>query len=193
MQHELASRFTFRAMTTEDISGGMRLCRESGWNQMEADWRVFLDSPDGGGFLAEKEGRIVGTSAFLRYGGLAWIAMMLVDPAERGAGLGGREAAVRARQAERCPVCRPGCVGRRLYRHFDFVNDLALVRMKTTLDAAVSRCAGGTKIRGCGCQVMERDREVFGQTAPGCWGRSWSARGMRRVLEDGAEGMMAAW
>lgn len=166
MQHELVSRFTFRAMTTEDIAGGMRLCRESGWNQMEEDWRVFLDSPDGGGFLAEKEGRIVGTSAFLRYGGLAWIAMMLVDPAERGAGLGGRllqDVLDRLKDVP-CVGLDATPLGERLYRHFDFVNDLTLVRMKTTLDAARFAVRPGVrKMRAADLsRVMERDREVFG-------------------------------
>ena len=162
----LASRFTFRAMTADDIASGMRLCRESGWNQMEDDWRVFLDSPGGGGFLAEKDGRVVGTSAFLRYDGLSWVAMMLVDPAERGAGLGAhllQDVLARLKDAP-CVGLDASPLGERLYRHFDFVNDLALVRMKTTLDAA--RFAARSEVHPMRAadlsRVMERDREVFG-------------------------------
>src|SRR5262249_47924237 len=75
-------------MTVGDIPSGMVLCRGAGWNQLEDDWRLFLGSSKGGGFMAEKEGRALGTVAFLRYGSFAWIAMMLVDPAERRAGIG---------------------------------------------------------------------------------------------------------
>ena len=57
-----------RAMTVDDIASGLQLCRVSGWNQLEADWRVFLESPGGCGWLAELDGRAVGTVTFLRYG-----------------------------------------------------------------------------------------------------------------------------
>ena len=55
-------------MTAEDIPWGLQLCRVSGWNQVEADWRVFLEGPGVGGWLAEVDGRVVGTVTFLRYG-----------------------------------------------------------------------------------------------------------------------------
>src|SRR5450631_4193814 len=79
-----------RTMTTEDIAGGLRLCRASGWNQLEEDWQLFVGSPGSGGLLIERDGDILGTAAYLRYDKLAWVAMMLVDPAERRAGLGAR-------------------------------------------------------------------------------------------------------
>jgi len=37
MQHKGTSDFVLRAMTAQDIAGGLRLCRASGWNQLEAD------------------------------------------------------------------------------------------------------------------------------------------------------------
>src|ERR1039458_5698277 len=77
-----------RAMTMEDIPGGLRLCRASGWNQLEEDWRLFIDSPGSGGLLIAGTDNVLGTAAYMRYDALAWIAMMLVDPAERRAGLG---------------------------------------------------------------------------------------------------------
>ena len=47
-------------MTPEDVAGGLRLCRLSQWNQLEEDWRCFLESPAGGGWLDEKDGAVVG-------------------------------------------------------------------------------------------------------------------------------------
>src|ERR1039457_6914522 len=88
MQHEPTSDLLLRAMTTEDIAGGMRLCRAGGWNQLEEDWRVFIESPGSGGVLVERAGDTLGAAAYMRYDGMAWIAMMLVDPTERRAGLG---------------------------------------------------------------------------------------------------------
>src|SRR2546423_15136270 len=90
MPHVLPSQLVIRAMTRDDIAAGLRLCRASGWNQLEDDWRVFLDFPGSGAVLAERAGTVLGTAAWLRYDTLAWIAMVLVDPAERGAGLGAR-------------------------------------------------------------------------------------------------------
>ena len=50
-------------MTVTDIQAGMRLSTSAGWNQLEEDWRVFREVPGSGAFLAEKEGRAVGTAA----------------------------------------------------------------------------------------------------------------------------------
>ena len=77
-----------RAMTRADISEGMRLKQQAGWNQVEADWeRVLALQPDGC-FLAECEGETVGTVTTCLFGEVAWVAMMLVAPARRGQGIG---------------------------------------------------------------------------------------------------------
>src|ERR1035437_6165410 len=67
MQHVPKSGLVLRAMTTEDIPGGLRLCRASGWNQLEEDWRLFTDSPGSGGGLVEKAGDILGAAGHMRY------------------------------------------------------------------------------------------------------------------------------
>ena len=75
-------------MTASDISAGLRLCRASGWNQLSRDWEHFLEvNPDGARVL-ERQGHVVGTVATLRYGSVGWLAMVLVDPAQRRQGLG---------------------------------------------------------------------------------------------------------
>src|ERR1035437_9126392 len=71
MQHVPKSGLVLRAMTTEDIPGGLRLCRASGWNQLEEDWRLFTDSPGSGGWLIERAGDILGGAAYMRYDGPA--------------------------------------------------------------------------------------------------------------------------
>jgi len=78
-----------RPMTAADIPAGLRLCRAARWNQLEEDWRLFLEPPSGA-WLVERAGAVIGTSAVARYDNLAWVAMMLVDPVERRAGLGAR-------------------------------------------------------------------------------------------------------
>ncbi len=78
-----------RTMTEEDIPAGMRLKDIAGWNQTEADWRIFLNAGRDGCFVAEVDGVVRGTAATIVYGGrFAWVGMVLVDPEYRGHGIG---------------------------------------------------------------------------------------------------------
>jgi GNAT superfamily N-acetyltransferase len=78
---------TFLDLTDEHIPAGLRLCRQSGWNQTEADWRALLAPPSV--FRGARLGdTIIGTAGAVVYGDrLAWVCMVLVDTAERGQGL----------------------------------------------------------------------------------------------------------
>lgn len=79
---------SIRPMTASDIPDGIRLKSLAGWNQVEADWRRFLDLGPGGGFVAVSGGRVVGSVTSCRFVAVGWIAMLLVEPAQRGAGIG---------------------------------------------------------------------------------------------------------
>ena len=151
----------------EDIPGGLRLSRASGWNQSEDDWRVFVEFPGSGGFLAEREGRIIGTVAFLRYDSFAWIAMMLVDPQERRNGIGTQlmEQALRALKDAKCVGLDATPAGEPLYRRFGFVDNYALVRTKAMMDAArFGMFVGGARAMEDAdlVDVLRCDREIFG-------------------------------
>jgi len=77
-------------MTPADVGAGLRLCRAARWNQLARDWEAFLTrDPDGARVACSDDGFIVGSVATIRYApDLAWVAMVLVDPAERGRGIG---------------------------------------------------------------------------------------------------------
>jgi GNAT superfamily N-acetyltransferase len=77
-----------RPLTAEDIPFGMRLKQQAGWNQLEADWARFLALEPTGCFVAEWDGQPVGTTTTCIFGTVAWVAMVLVDPAFRGRGIG---------------------------------------------------------------------------------------------------------
>ena len=47
-----------RTMTVRDIPLGLRLARQAGWNQTEADWRRFLDLEPEGCFVGELDGAL---------------------------------------------------------------------------------------------------------------------------------------
>ena len=69
-----------RPMTVDDLPAGLRLSRQAGWNQAEADWRRFLDLQPDGGFVAELEAQPVGTVVTIRFYHVAWVAMVASLP-----------------------------------------------------------------------------------------------------------------
>lgn len=77
-----------RLMTTGDLQLGLKLTNQAGWNQVEADWLRFLQLEPEGCFVAELNGKAVGTTATCVLGQVAWIAMVLVDVDSRGKGVG---------------------------------------------------------------------------------------------------------
>jgi len=77
-----------RTMTTDDLALGLRLSRQAGWNQTEADWLRLLYFGPEGCFAAEMDGYAVGTTTTCVLGDVAWIAMVLVDEDHRHRGIG---------------------------------------------------------------------------------------------------------
>src|SRR5262245_55297348 len=75
-------------MTPSDLPVVLRLRELVGWNQREADVRRILDLEPDGCFLAAVEGQPAGTATTCVFGPVAWIAMVLVDPALRRRGIG---------------------------------------------------------------------------------------------------------
>ena len=66
------------ALSPSELADAGALVREANWNQLEADWRIFLDL--GRVYAAHTDaGRIVATAATLPHGDrFAWISMVLV-------------------------------------------------------------------------------------------------------------------
>jgi GNAT superfamily N-acetyltransferase len=75
------------ALSPAEMDDAGALVREARWNQVEADWRIFLEL--GHVYAAHTAtGRIVATTATLPFGaGFAWISMVLVLPDYRRRGL----------------------------------------------------------------------------------------------------------
>jgi hypothetical protein len=121
-----------------------------------------------GSFAAESARRIVGTAIGIDYGSFGWIAMMLVDPAFRGRGLGRQllEAAVNAIPPDRPVRLDATPMGRPLYSSFGFEEESSLSRQ--VADGAtrpVNRHQPGSvrMLTGADLQrVATHDRDVFG-------------------------------
>jgi GNAT superfamily N-acetyltransferase len=75
-----------RALCAADLDAARGLSQEAGWNQVAADWRVFLEL--GSAIALTRDGRLIATAATLPYAGrFAWISMVLVTAPERRQGL----------------------------------------------------------------------------------------------------------
>ena len=127
-----------RNMTSSDIAAGLRLCRASGWNQLEQDWRVFLEWEPAACLIEEREGSVVGTVAGLRYGHcFSWLSMLLVDPRERGDGIGTRLLQESLNMlGEDCVRLDATPLGRPIYARSGFVDEYPVTRVSAKVDAA---------------------------------------------------------
>ena len=152
-----------RRMTHADIPDGLRLCRASNWNQLDSDWCFFLDH--GGGTLAVRDDTVVGSVAWLPFGGdFAWLSMMLVDPAERRSGIGSQlmEAALDALgpahvRLDATPAGEP------MYRRFGFQDESRLVRTKVTAAGHHRPSPRARAVESADLPaIFARDREIFG-------------------------------
>jgi GNAT superfamily N-acetyltransferase len=129
--------FTLRSMTSGDITLGMRLRQQAGWNQTEADWRRCLELQPDGCFVAEDEGVPVGTVTTCIFGSVGWIAMVLVDVAMRGRGIGrallhGALAFLDAREIASVRLDATP-LGRPLYQSLGFAEEYTLIRHEGVL------------------------------------------------------------
>jgi GNAT superfamily N-acetyltransferase len=127
---ETMSDAVIRRLAIEDLDAALALSTTAGWNQRLDDWRMLLRLAPAGSFAAVAEGRIVGTAIGIDYGGFAWIAMMLVDPAYRGRGVGREllEAAMGAVPSDRPIRLDATPLGRPLYQRYGFEDEAMLSR-----------------------------------------------------------------
>jgi GNAT superfamily N-acetyltransferase len=79
---------TLRGFIDDDPQRVQRLKEQAGWNQTPADLDRFRKLSPEGCFVAQWDGEPVGCVMAFEFGPVAWIAMMLVDKAFRGRGIG---------------------------------------------------------------------------------------------------------
>ncbi len=155
-----------RVMKAADIPVGMRLKELAGWNQASADWERFLSASPDGCFVAEAEGRVVGTTTTITYEGrFAWVGMVLVDPQFRRQGVGTR---LLARAIEHLDACRVPTIkldatpqGKPIYENLGFVTEFEIERwmLERPPQAQNSRSSDPPPVFG---DILDLDRKVFG-------------------------------
>ncbi len=155
-----------RRMEAADIPAGLRLCRVAGWNQKEGDWSRFLRLEPGGCFVACAGDEVCGTATTLRYGTrLGWIGMVLVDPQQRGRGIGTELLKHAIRYLERSAVetqkldATP--MGHGLYLKLGFADEYQIERWQGN-----GRAVNGPTLKPMTRDELQRvcgwDREIFG-------------------------------
>jgi GNAT superfamily N-acetyltransferase len=125
-------------LTAADLPTAEALVAEAGWNQIAADWRIFLEC---GTVYAVRSsaGRVIATAATLPYGSrFAWISMVLVASEYRRQGIA-------RRLLQRCidddmaaglvPILDATPAGRTVYRGLGFNDTWTFTRL-------ISRQAG---------------------------------------------------
>jgi GNAT superfamily N-acetyltransferase len=157
--------YRLRVMTAADIPAGMRLKEIAGWNQTQGDWERFLRASPEGCFVAEVEGRVLGTAATIVYESrFAWIGMVLVDPVTRGQGIGTE---LLRETIGYLDACRIPCMkldatpqGKPIYEKLGFVSEYEVERWvlrRSPLSGAVAEPGPGELE-----EVFALDREIFG-------------------------------
>jgi len=156
-----------REMTVSDIPAGLALCRASHWNQTARDWEQFLRLEPHGAAVAVRDGRVIGSVATLRFGQrFAWISMVLVEPAERGRGVG-RALLLHGLSLLRDTVARLDATpaGEVLYRKLDFREEYRLTRYQRE-PAPMTIAVAGPPVSPLGDEdwraLLALDAQVFG-------------------------------
>lgn len=135
-------------LSAADFADAEALVREAGWNQVESDWRIFLDF--GIVYAVRDAGRVVATAATLPYGGrFAWISMVLVAGDYRRRGLATRLLRhciddLTARNL--VPVLDATPEGREVYRGLGFIDGWGYRRLVLPRRVRNELSAAGTKI-----------------------------------------------
>lgn len=180
---------TIRLLLPADLEGAYSLSSIAGWNQRLDDWRMLLALAPDGSFAAVIDDRIAGTAIGIDYGGFGWIAMMLVDPAFRGQGLGRRllDAALSALPSDRPIRLDATPMGRPLYREHGFEDETTLTRhVADRLDRVGGNGAGRSTAADMPA-IVEHDVLVFGgdRSAVLAWAFDRAPQ-YARVVRDGA-------
>lgn len=155
-----------RQMTIDDVSLGMRLKEQAGWNQIEADWRRFLALEPDGCFVAELDGEPVATTTTCVFESIAWIAMVLVDKPARHQGIATRlvDHAVQYLEGRGVQTVRLDAtpLGRPVYERLGFVAEYELVRLQGTGPAVVPDSSVDLDIPNDFSAPAKLDQEISG-------------------------------
>lgn len=165
-------RITIRAFRPNDISFGMMLKDIAGWNQLPSDWERLIALEPEGCFVAQYDGRDVGTVTVTAYGKrFGWVGMALVHPDMRRKGIGTTLLRHGIRYLERKDVAAvkldATAAGKELYLTLGFADECLLERRQGVGEAVDSPAdppivSNRSALSGVLDRLCEYDGPVFG-------------------------------
>jgi GNAT superfamily N-acetyltransferase len=154
-------------MTIDDLGLGLRLSGQAGWNQIQADWRRFIELEPEGCFVGELDGRFVGTTTTCVFRKTAWIAMVLVNVDARGNGVGMTLLKhsieyLKSRQARTIRLDATS-LGRPIYEKLGFVSDYGLARFEGIAPGGGESANVVTAAPEMTTEIIEFDKRMTGR------------------------------
>ena len=164
-----AATWPVRVLGPTDLGAAGALVTEAGWNQVEADWRIFLELGHVMGIDIPGEG-VVATAATLPLGpDFGWIAMMLVATQYRRQGLGRQllgQCILDLAAQGLTPGLDATAAGRELYQRYDFQDAVAITRWRRERGAAPPPPDAGFEVCPAGAADLDAiaafDARAFG-------------------------------
>jgi GNAT superfamily N-acetyltransferase len=155
-------------LTPDDLPDADALVKEAGWNQVEADWRIFLDL--GTVYAIRDNGKVIATAATLPYGGtFGWISMVLIAGEYRRRGLATQlmnRCIEGLTTANLVPVLDATPAGRAVYSGLGFEDSWPFQRMLLKETPRVSKAASGLCVERVSDENWEAlcayDAKLFG-------------------------------
>ena len=156
-----------RLMDSADIPAALALCRAARWNQIAADWALYMEYGSGGARVLLYGGQVVGTVTAVDYQQrFSWIGMVLVDERMRRQGIGIRLLSLALEHLRDSETVKLDATpaGRPVYLPLGFVDEWELLRMETRAVPVSVRSQINVRAMGAEdrARVMEWDRKVFG-------------------------------
>jgi ribosomal protein S18 acetylase RimI-like enzyme len=132
-------------LTAADLDAAQALVAEAGWNQMRADWELFIEL--GAAFkVTAEDGEVAATAATLPFARFGWISMVLVGRHHRRQGIATallERCIARLRERGLVPVLDATPAGRAVYRPLGFRDGWQITRWRRTGRGAALPDAGG--------------------------------------------------
>ena len=165
---ETEHAWPIRVLGPTDLGAAAALALEAGWNQVAADWRIFLELGHVMGVDVPGQG-VVATAATLPLGpDLGWIGMMLVGTPYRRQGLGRQllgQCILDLAAQGLTPGLDATAAGRELYQRYDFQDTWSITRWRRER-AAAAPPEPAVEVRGATVADLELitalDRRAFG-------------------------------